>query len=121
MGARAREGAGLGCSDLHQVARSRERQGAKARKAMRARRARRAGKVPFGAFPLLSTNMEISTEALQGQGTPLGARVNRGPLHCALRLPASATSGATRIQANQSVACRMERIEAAEEAHCSLP
>jgi hypothetical protein len=55
MGARAREGAGLGCSDLHQVARCRERQGAKARRAMRARRARRAGKVPFGAFPLLSS------------------------------------------------------------------
>jgi hypothetical protein len=70
---------GPGCSDLHQVARCRERQGAKARRAMRARR---AGKVPFGAFPLLSTNMEISTEALQGQGTPLGACVNRGPLHC---------------------------------------
>jgi hypothetical protein len=108
---------GPGCSDLHQVARCRERQGAKARRAMRARR---AGKVPFGAFPLLSTNMEISTEALQGQGTPLGARVNRGPLHCDCQ-PASATSGATRIQANQSVACRMERIEAAEEAYCSLP
>ena len=60
---------GPGCSDLHQVARCRERQGAKARRAMRARR---AGKVPFGAFPLLSTNMEISMAALQGQGPPLG-------------------------------------------------
>jgi hypothetical protein len=56
---------GPGCSDLHQVARCRERQGVKARRARRAR-------LPFGAFPLLSTNMEISTAALQGQGTPLG-------------------------------------------------
>jgi hypothetical protein len=111
---------GPGCSDLHQVARCRERQGAKARRAMRARRARRAGKVPFGAFPLLSFNQHGD----QHEGVAGARDAARGacePRTSPLPLPASATSGATRIQANQSVACRMERIEAAEEAHCSLP
>jgi hypothetical protein len=65
------------------------------------------------SFP---SNMEISTAALQGRGG--------GPWEPRPRTSSTASQchlGGPRPSANQISRCRMERIEAAEEAHCSLP
>ena len=75
-------------------------------------------------------NMAISTAALQGRGgKPGGPRTSQlracEPAHDCQPVPPRSSRGQSRCAPNQPLfrapLCGMERIEAAEEAHCSLP